>query len=200
MSLQRRLVQRMLPATNSVEDSMITPDFNEKLVLLVLTVLIGGLGAPWVLKRVDEARLRKSKIIEAQSQLLLDISRTLWSWRYLAKQVAFYAAEANFEKFDRARKKYDDDLWELLNEFRAQASKAMLYASASTYEKLIQYYDYLVKDVDPLVSELGKVERLDPPAIERGRALAARFSDEVSRKIDQMIDEVAGDLGLKAAR
>lgn len=70
--------------------------FLEKIILLVLTALITGFGIPYVLKRVEQRKLREQKkfeddlarqgkIIEAQSKLLGDLSQLLWKWRYLAE-------------------------------------------------------------------------------------------------------------------
>ena len=109
--------------------------FLEKIILLVLTALISGYGIPYVLKRVEERRLREQKkfeadlvrqgkIIEAQSKLLDDLSQLLWKWRYLAKKVAYYSAQGNAEHFDLAKKQYEESVWDILNEFRAEISRS----------------------------------------------------------------------------
>ena len=93
--------------------------FLEKIILLILTALITGFGIPYVLKRVEERKLRDQKkfeadlarqgrILEAQSKLLDDLSRLLWKWRYLAKKEVFYGAQENTERYDLARKQRHD--------------------------------------------------------------------------------------------
>ena len=120
--------------------------FLENIVLLVLTALITGLGIPWVLKRVAERKLREQKrfeadlarqgkIIEAQSKLLDDLSQLLWKWRYLAKKVVYYGAQENRERYDLARRQYDEKVWDILNEFRAEISRSRRLVSERAYER-----------------------------------------------------------------
>jgi hypothetical protein len=77
----------------------VSQDFLEKIVILLLTALLTGLLAPYVLKRIDDAKsvqqkildadlARQAKVIEAQSKFLDDLTETLWSWRYLSMKVA----------------------------------------------------------------------------------------------------------------
>src|SRR5262249_61203733 len=77
----------------------VSQDFLEKVVILLLTALLTGLLAPYVLKRIDEAKsveqkildadlARQAKVIEAQSKFLDDLTETLWNWRYLSMKVA----------------------------------------------------------------------------------------------------------------
>jgi hypothetical protein len=179
---------------------MLTSDFVEKLILLALAALVTGLGVPWVLKRAEEKKLREGKIIEAQSQLLDDLSRILWKWRYLAKKVTYYASEANREKFEIARREYERDVWDLLNELRVQASKSRRLASEKAYRKLLDCYAYVAYDVDLQISALAKRNELDSNAIEQATLLSQRFTEEVSNKIDEIIDDLASELHLKVTR
>jgi hypothetical protein len=184
----------------ALENWVFTSDFIEKLILLAVAAVVTGLGVPWVLKRAEEKKLREGKIIEAQSQLLDDLSRILWKWRYLAKKVTYYASEANSEKFEIARKEYDEDVWDLLNELRVQASRSRRLASEKAYRKLLDFYAYVVHDVDLQISALAKRDELDPATLEQATLLSQRFTNEVSNNIDEIIDELASELHLKATR
>lgn len=175
-------------------------DLIEKLILLAVAAVVTGLGVPWVLKRAEEKKLREGKIIEAQSQLLDDLSRILWKWRYLAKKVTYYASEANREKFEVARREYDEGVWDLLNELRVQASKSRRLASEKAYKKLLKCYEYVVHDVDGQISALAKCAELDPSTIKQARLLSERFTNEVSNEIDEIIDYLASELHLKVER
>jgi hypothetical protein len=181
----------------AMQSGVFSTDLIEKLILLAVAAVVTGLGVPWVLKRAEEKKLRKSKIIEAQSQLLDDLSRILWKWRYLAKKVAYYASEANREKFDTARREYDEGVWDLLNELRVQASKSRRLASEKAYKKLLKCYEYVVHDVDGQISALAKCDELNPPTIKHARMLSERFTNEVSNQIDEIIDYLASELHLK---
>jgi len=179
--------------------------FLEKIILLILTALITGFGIPYVLKRVEERKLREqkkfeadllrqSKILEAQSKLLDDLSGLLWKWRYLAKKVVYYGAEENMERYDRAKKEYDEIVWDILNEFRAEISKSRRLVSERAYERLDSLYKYVVHDIDLKISGIIRSDKLD---VRRSEEMAERFSDEVSKKLDDAMDELASELALK---
>lgn len=179
--------------------------FLEKIILLVLTALITGFGIPYVLKRVEERRLREQKkfeadlvrqgkIIEAQSQLLDDLSQLLWKWRYLAKKVVYYGAQENMERYDLARKQYDESVWDILNEFRAEISRSRRLVSEHAYKRLDSLYNYVVHDIDVKMSDIIRTDELDS---EKSREIAERFSVEVSKKLDDAIDDLASELNLK---
>ena len=179
--------------------------FLEKIILLVLTALLTGFGIPFVLKRVEERKLREQKkfeadlarqgkIIEAQSKLLDDLSQLLWKWRYLAKKVVYYGAQENTERYDLARKQYDESVWDILNEFRAEISRSRRLVSERAYERLDSLYHYVVHDIDVKISDIIRTEELD---IKKSREMAERFSVEVSKKLDDAIDDLASELKLK---
>jgi len=179
--------------------------FLEKIVLLVLTALITGFGIPYVLKRVEERKLREQKkfeadlarqgkIIEAQSKLLDDLSQLLWKWRYLAKKVVYYGAQENTERYDLARRQYDESVWDILNEFRAEISRSRRLVSEHAYERLDSLYNYVVHDIDVKISDIIAGDELDT---KKSRGMAERFSVEVSKKIDDAIDDLASELNLK---
>jgi hypothetical protein len=179
--------------------------FLEKVVLLVLTALITGLGIPYVLKRVEDRKLRQQrsfeadlarqgKIIEAQSKFLDDLSRLLWTWRYLAKKVVYYGALENAERYELARRQYDEQVWDILNEFRAEISRARRLVSEGAYQRLDALYDYVVHDIDLRMSDITRADKLDG---QKSRAMADRFSVEVSRTLDDALDELASELHLK---
>jgi hypothetical protein len=186
-------------------------DFLEKIILLALTALITGFGMPYVLKRIEERKqreqrkleadlARQAKIIEAQSKLLDDLSRVLWKWRYLAKKVVYYGSEKSKERYEIARKEYDDSVWDILNEFRTEISRARRLVSEQAYEELQSLYDYIVRDIDRKISDIIKREELDAKSVQESSDLGPRFSLEVSQRIDDAIDRLASELGLKVKK
>lgn len=179
--------------------------FLENIVLLVLTALITGFGIPWVLKRIEERKLREQKrfeadlarqgkIIDAQSKLLDDLSQLLWKWRYLAKKVVYYGAQENRERYDLARRQYDENVWDILNEFRAEISRSRRLVSERAYERLGSLYNYVVHDIDVKISDIIGQDGLD---VKKSREMADRFSVEVSKKLDDALDDLASELNLK---
>jgi uncharacterized protein YutD len=186
-------------------------DLLEKIILLVMTALISGFGIPYFLKRIEERKLREqkkfeadlarqNKIIEAQSKFLDDLSQVLWNWRYLAKKVVYYGGRENKTRYEIARKEYDDNVWDILNAFRTEVSKARRLVSEEAYKELRAMYDYIVGDIDLRISDIIKSDELDANIVAASTDLGARFSVEVSQRIDDLIDHLAGELGLKVKK
>lgn len=194
-----------------IESMIFDQDFLEKLVFLALTALVTGFGIPYVLKRIEDRKLRQqkqfeaelsrqTKIIEAQSKLLDDLSETLWKWRYQAKKVVYYGAEESKERFDDAAKEYDDGVWEILNEFSREISRSRRLVSEKAYQELRSLYDYIVRDIDPKISAINKRGELNRKTVEESEQLSVRFSSEVTQRIDDEIDRLASELDLKVRK
>ena len=180
------------------------PAFQQKLVLLLLAALISGFGIPYILKLIDNRKLREqkrfeaelsrqSKLIDAQSTLLDQITRILWKWRYLVKSVVYYGARGDQKRYDAARVNYEDVVWGLLDEFRTEISRSRRLVSEAAFQNLNGLYRYVVHDLDQKVSNLASGDTIDKIACQE---LAARFSDEVSAKLDDALFELASELRL----
>ncbi len=180
------------------------PAFQEKLVLLILAAVISGFGIPYILKLVDNRKLREhkrfeaelsrqNKLIDAQSTLLDKVTEILWKWRYLAKGVVYYGARGDQKRYDAARQKYEDVVWGLLDEFRTEISRSRRLVSETAFQNLNVLYKYVVHDLDYEVSNLASNDILDKNACHE---LASRFSNEVSTRLDEALFELALELRL----
>lgn len=178
--------------------------FLQKLVLLLIGAVISGFGIPYVLNVIDSRKLRsqkefeaalsrQSKLIDAQSALLDELTRLLWKWRYLAKGVVYYGARGDPDRFDTARKAYEDTVWGLLDEFRTEISRSRRLVSEKAFVDLNLLYEYVVHDLDQKVSNLANSGRMDSKVCTE---LADRFSKEVSKKLDDALYQLAGELNL----
>jgi hypothetical protein len=109
--------------------------FIEKIVIVVLTALLARFIVPYVLKLVDEAKdkrqkkfeadlARQGKIIEAQSELIDDITKTLWEWRYLSIKVSYYGVGRKKSLYTAAQKDYEARIWDVLSALRFQITKS----------------------------------------------------------------------------
>jgi hypothetical protein len=179
--------------------------FAENIILLLLAALVTGFGIPYVLKRIEERKLlqqkkfeadlaRQSKIVEAQSKLLEDITQVLWKWRYLAKKVVYYASGKNKKLYQTAKTEYNEKVWDVLDEFRVVISRSRRLVSERAYEDLCLLYKYVVHDLDRKVSDIIE---MDVPNINEALELGSRFSKEVSQKLDDEIDSIADEMELK---
>lgn len=174
------------------------PNFLGNLILLALTALVSGICIPMILKRYEAGLARQTRLIEAQSRLLDELTAVLWKWRYLAKQVSYYGVKFDLhpEAYQRACRKYEDDVWQTLNEFRTLISRSRRLASEAAYVSLEALYQYIVRDLDLKVRALASAE---PPDANLAYAIAERFSKEVSAKLDEALDALATELKLKAS-
>lgn len=183
---------------------ILTDAFLQQAMLLLLGALVTGLGVPYVLRRIDQRKLRQQKIfeadlarqaklIDAQASLLDEVTRLVWAWRYLAKQVVYYGARGDEERFSAAKKRYEDEVWGLLDALRTQISRSRRLISEQAFAELGGLYDYIVRDVDPHVSAV-----VEGPGIDRSACgdIAARFSSEVSTKLDDALMRLATALRL----
>ena len=179
--------------------------FLQKIILIILTALISGFGIPYVLKIIEERKLREQrkfeadlarqgKIIEAQSKLLDDLSQLLWKWRYLAKKVVYYGALEDTERYQLARKQYEENVWDILNELRAEISRSRRLISEHAYAELNSLYEYVVHDIDVKISNIIHADNLD---IKKSEEIAERFTSEVSTRLDEALDDLASEVNLK---
>lgn len=184
------------------------PDFLGKLVLLVVGALITGLGLPWVLRTIDSNKqrqqkvfesdlARQTKLIDAQSALLDALTKVVWTWRYLAKEVVYYGAVGDTERYNKARATYEERVWHLLGELRTEISRARRLVSEAAFRELNQLYAYIVYDIDMKVRALADAVEPDLPGC---RELADRFSNEVSAKLDDALLELAKQFHLTSGR
>jgi RNAse (barnase) inhibitor barstar len=179
--------------------------FLQKVVLLLLAALVSGFGIPYVLKVVDDRKLKKQKqfeadlarqgkLIDSQSKLLDDLTQILWKWRYLAKSVVYYGSRNDKERYNTARKQYEETVWSLLNEFRTEISRSRRLVSENAFQNLNSLYDYVVHDLDLKISNLVSA---DKPHVQGCHEMANRFSEEVSKKLDEALNDLASELHLK---
>jgi hypothetical protein len=186
----------------------ITQDFLEKAGILLLTALLTGFLAPYVLKRIDETKAieqkmmeadlsRQTKLIEAQSKFLDDTTEAVWAWRYLSMKVAFNGAEQREAQYALARKEYEAGIWDVLARIRNQTSKSQRLVSETGYRKLVALYD----QVTEFDARLDRIVRDDLPTKERSKALAPLQREirvDLTKKLDETLDLLAQEVHLKA--
>ena len=183
-------------------------DFLGKLVLLVLGALLTGLGLPWVMRSIDsnkqrqqkvfESELaRQTKLIDSQSALLDALTKIVWTWRYLAKEVVYYGALAETDSYLKARAAYEERVWHLLVDLRTEISRARRLVSEAAFQELNQLYAYIVYDIDMKVRKLADAGE---PDVLRCKELSDRFSNEVSARLDDALLELAKQFRLTSGR
>lgn len=150
----------------------------EGTVLLILTALLTGIVAPYILRRIDEQRearqreidernererkifeaeiSRQSKIIDSQALLLEDISQIIWEFQYLMLGITYYATENNQALYMASVQKYEVESWRLLARFRTEISKSRRLVGDKTYEVLLN----LLNEILALDRSLSRLTQL----------------------------------------
>jgi len=180
--------------------------FLEKVVILLLTALLTGFLAPYILKRVDEAKsvqqkileadlARQAKVVEAQSKFLDDITETLWNWRYLSMKVAYYGMGDQGPSYATARKDYELQVWDVLSRLRNQISKSRRLVSEKAYKTLVSLYDQIV-EIDAQLTQVASKSPTPQQSEELSR-LNKLIRWEMTEKLDQVVDLLAKELRLK---
>jgi hypothetical protein len=145
------------------------------------------------MKKLEAAIARQTKIIDAQDILLDDLTKAMWSWRYLLMRVTYAGEQQTEDALSLAWKAYNEKMWESLHAIRVQVTRARRLISQSAYENLSQKYDAIV-NVD---RHLNTVMQMAPDV--RRRELGELNHDmyhTVSAEIDNALHLVAIEVQL----
>jgi hypothetical protein len=152
-------------------------DFLEKATLLLITAGLSGFFIPFVLRQIDERKLKEQKkidarklqeqkefdaslirennILEAQIKLLENLSKALWELQLLSLAVSYYKIHPNEERYKESRKNYDEKSWELFKDVRCEVSKATRLISEESYNSLLDFFSTnLIQEMDEKLMEL----------------------------------------------
>ena len=190
-------------------------DFLEKATLLCLTAGLSGFFVPYVLKQIDDRKLREQKfvdarrlqeqkefdsnltrgnnVLEAQIKLLENLSESLWELQLLSLAVSYYKVHPDQERYEIALKEYDEKSWGLFKDVRCEVSKSARLVSEGQYHKLLIFFNRnLIQQVDEKL--MGLIE--NNASLEDWKKhydwLLYRFPE----KIDDIITPLAKELRL----
>ena len=138
---------------------------------------------------VIEKLLPFMSIIEAQSQLLDDVTQDLWNFRYLAMAVSVYRMDGNDAKYKEVIAQYHQETWGILNRLRVNMSKSRRLISENAYRDLVGFYQWLTLEFD---QKVRKVIDDDQGHLELNRLIY----NEVTTKIDELLYFLANELNL----
>lgn len=152
-------------------------DFLEKATLLLITAGLSGFFIPFVLRQIDERKLKEQKkidarklqeqkefdaslirennILEAQIKLIENFSKALWELQLLSLAVSYYKIHPNKERYEESLKNYDGKSWELCKDVRCEVSKATRLISEESYNSLLDFFSTnLIQEMDEKLMEL----------------------------------------------
>jgi hypothetical protein len=179
-------------------------DFLGNVILLFVAALVTGFALPLILKQVEERKARaqkrfeadlarQSRVIDAQVQLLENLSQLLWGFQLLAIEVSYYYAAKQDGLYERALHKYDENAGDLLGKIRAEVSKSLRLTSVPTYEALKDLYYRGLLDLDMRLRQL--IEGHDHDWSKFNHYAVYEFSD----RVDNVLNNLAEELRLNGA-
>ncbi|MCX2454333.1 hypothetical protein OQX61_23890 [Pedobacter sp. PLR] len=112
--------------------------FIEKLFLLFLTALLSGLIIPYVGTEIQRNKARNDIVLQAQSKLLEDVSKTLLTYETLLLDISWFKTDKghNEEMHKKAFARYSERAVDLLADWRVESIRVKSLASAETSKKL----------------------------------------------------------------
>lgn len=117
--------------TSAVLKTLSNESFIEKFILLILTVLLSGLIIPYVTSEIQRRKTRNDILIQAQTKLLDDVTRTIMTYETLLLDISWYQTPDGYnrEMHRKAFNRYSDRATELLTDWRVESLKARYLSS-----------------------------------------------------------------------
>ena len=205
---------------------VLSQDFLEKSILLLITASLSGFLIPYILKQIDDRKLkdqkindarrlreqkefdaqklqnqkefdenliRENKVLEAQIELLENLSNSLWELQLLSLAVSYYKVHPNQKRFESALKNYDEKSWILFKDIRCEISKANRLTSKQKYQDLLTFFDKnLIRQVD---EELMRLIENDA-SLEKWKGHYHWTLYTFPKEIDRIITPLAEELKL----
>jgi hypothetical protein len=99
---------------------------------------------------------RQQKLIDAQSELLDELGRVCWKFRYDAIRVAYYWRSSQLKEYSEAADNYVKECWNSLSELRFIGTRAGRLFSRSALDKVEEIYnrvDVIDSKIEKAISE-----------------------------------------------
>ncbi len=183
-------------------------DFWEKVALLILTGVLSGFFIPYILKRVEDRKLKEQKefeanlirqnnVLEAQIKLLENLSESLWKLQLLSLAVSYYKIHPNQGRYEAALKEYDENSWGLFKEARCEISKAARLVSEDKYLHLLDFFsNNLIQQVDEKLMHLIEVDA----SLEDWKKYYDWLLYQFPKEIDNVVTPLAKELKLASPK
>jgi hypothetical protein len=179
--------------------------FVENVLLLLITAALTGLLVPIIRsimddrklldqKRLDAELARQGAIIDAQVQLLNDISALVWEYMLALIGVSYYKVNGDAERFQHSLDEYGDSVGGRFGKMQAEFSKAQRLAPRECIHELQDMYRLFPK-LD--VSLMGLVRAEAEPAEWRDHHNNS-FSSQ--SQVSTTLYHLAEGMGLTAGR
>lgn len=193
--------------------------FLENVILLALTALVTGFLIPYILKRIDERKLkeqkevderkfreqkefeaelvRQSKVIESQALLLENLAQLMWEYQLLAIEVSFYDPLGQRDLYADAVQKYQKNSGGLFSRIRAEISKALRLTTVETYQELKDLYYEQLLPLDAKLNSLIKKQESGLQQVNKWHEFNGFAVYTLSEMVDNALNNLASEMRLK---
>jgi hypothetical protein len=176
-------------------------DNTHNIFILLLVAVITGFVVPAFLKSFEIIFSRqvekRTEIRNKQLELIEQLTKTIWEWRFLGKQVCYYGCDykkskPEEERFREAIGAYNKRVWELFTEIKALKSRSIVWFPESAPAEIEALYDYIKTEIDsPLTELMNESVDNNKDFSKKFFKWQERFSDEVSPQIEKHITAIA---------
>jgi hypothetical protein len=184
--------------------------FVENAVMLLMTAILTSVIIPLLFRRIDKRRAREqkifeadlsrqSKIIDAQVELLENLSSLLWEFQLLLIAVPYYRQFTERDLFQPALEAYEEHAGKLLSKIRAEISKSLRLTPHTVYQELKELYYQKLLPLDLQVSKLALSDQKKQDRTKEWYELNTYAVHDLSEVVDSVIDKLASELNLKAS-
>ncbi|HVG17124.1 MAG TPA: hypothetical protein VM935_19280 [Chitinophagaceae bacterium] len=112
--------------------------FIEKVLLLVLTIVLSGFLIPYITNWIQSRKSKNEVVLQAQSKLIDDVSKTLMAYETLLIDISWYKTESGKSEamYKKALDRYSEQSVGLLTDWRVESIRAKQLASESIGNQL----------------------------------------------------------------
>jgi hypothetical protein len=173
-------------------------DNSQNIFILLIIAVITGFVLPAITKAFEIVFTRqvdrKTEIRNKQLEIVEQLTKYIWEWRFLGKQVCYYGYhyKINRDRFRLAIKNYNERVWSIFTEIKALKSRSIVWFPELVSEEIEKLYEYIKSEVDAPMTELmenSENEELDLTKDFYNFQLF--FTEEVSSGIEMHIKIIA---------
>jgi hypothetical protein len=141
--------------------------FVEKLILLITGAILTGLLIPsikWIIdfnhfrqqRLFEEDLAQKRELVKAKSEFIRLFSELSWRFQYLCLEVIYSKLWLTQSEYSKTIEAYNSEAWKLIKEIRSAIGGARWFVDDSVYDKLMDFYENWLLQIDLKLSELIK--------------------------------------------
>jgi len=176
-------------------------DNSQNIFILLLVAVITGFALPALLKGFEIIFTRRvnknTEIRNKQLEIIEMLTKAVWDWRFLGKQVCYYGCDYKKSAFEEARFRlaitdYNKSVWTIFTDIKVIKSKSIVWFPALVPLEIEALYEYIKSDIDsPLTMLMNKSTNKDADLSSEFYKMQVLFTEKVSPEIEKHIKAIA---------